>query len=163
MLLDVDGVLNAVPFTGRVNRNVWSDYERTLAHDFPIHYSPTVVKFFHDLPDHVEVMWLTTWLDAANEHLVPALSLPSHWPVAGHYEHADETSVWWKLLVAQRLWEVDPLPFVWADDDLVDAEAQEWIETLPVGSCLPVCCNTSTGLTRHDLAAITEFVEAHRP
>ena len=112
MLLDVDGVLNAVhprsPF-------VWDDYVEDHANRFLITYSATVARFFAELAADVEVQWLTTWAELANRFLSPMLGLPD-FEVAGSPDW--DAPAWWKLTIAQRLWERDHTPFVWLDDDI---------------------------------------------
>src|SRR4051794_18921570 len=93
-LLDVDGVLNALPDWNAdepAPDHAWQDYEVVTAsprvhdqHKYRITYSPTLTKAIHDLHESgaVEVRWLTTWGRGANVELADKLGL-QHFDVAG--------------------------------------------------------------------------------
>ncbi len=83
ILLDVDGVVNAV---GRTSR-YWSDavtieklsctYPDGEIKEFKILYSPTVVRKINKWADEnrAEIMWLSSWDDRANKFFAPAVGL----------------------------------------------------------------------------------------
>ena len=156
VLLDVDGVLNAVhprsPF-------VWDDYVEDHANRFLITYSATVARFFAELAADVEVQWLTTWAELANRFLSPMLGLPD-FEVAGSPDW--DAPAWWKLTIAQRLWERDHTPFVWLDDDIAFyPEAMDWLATLEEGrDYLAISSSVDEGLRQEHLDQITSFIEA---
>lgn len=93
LLLDVDGVLNAI--SGYPDRAVWPDWQHGEAHTheggdlaWPILYSPTVmaeVRRWHEL-GRAEIRWLSTWQEAANGELRELLDLPE-FPVEGEVEY----------------------------------------------------------------------------
>jgi hypothetical protein len=154
LLLDVDGVLNAVcpvrPF-------VWDNYQQDVVMGFTITYSPTVAEFLRGLPEHVEVQWLTTWTDRANRYISPLLDLPQY-IVAGQILQPQAT--WWKLAVARDFWEADQTPFIWLDDDIAfDSEAVEWLSTLSNEDYLAISPWTEEGLTAEHLDLVTAFIE----
>lgn len=158
LLLDVDGVLNAV--TGRPGA-FYQDWRNDEVYGFNITWSPTVANFVVALQDQgVEVQWLTTWGHLANDHLGPVLHLPEYPVLAEVYDFPDDP--WWKLVAIRDLHESDPIPFVWIDDDIhFDPEALEWLGTLPEGSFLAVSPNTREGILPEHIVTITAFVAAH--
>lgn len=87
LLLDVDGVLNALGTAlpgppGNWRRGV----ARAEGNLWPITFSPEVVTALRSMHEQgtVEVAWLTTWGSAANEELRALVGLP-HLRVAGTY------------------------------------------------------------------------------
>jgi len=165
ILLDVDGVLNAVTDAPGPHWDTWRG-ERVrltpspLSRGFMIRWAPAVCEFLtamHD--DGAEILWLTTWERSAFEMLGPALGLPT-WRLAGQRNHmAEEDGEWWKLPIARALWEWDHKPFVWIDDDLGYApEAHAWLQTLPEGSSLAIAPNWAKGITPDHIAQIRNFV-----
>ncbi len=181
-LLDVDGVLNAA--TSSPDRSVWDDWQRGEAvaagRVWPIWFSPTVCRRIGHLHEEgsVDVRWLTTWEDDANAGLRELLGLP-RLPVAGRARevHAGNPGPhgfvgrtpprpapgWWKLTVARRVADPDPMrPLVWTDDDLrYEQEALAWAEDRP-GPRLLVAPQTHVGLTPPQLDAIEEFCRQPR-
>ena len=82
VLLDVDGVLNALgPPDGS-----WDDWRygsaAALGRDWPIRFSPTVVAAVRGWTETADVNWLTTWGHEANTGLGDLLGL-AELPVAG--------------------------------------------------------------------------------
>ena len=98
VLLDVDGVLNAVRPWGRTEvrsearSDVWDDWRTGVAaadgRSFPITWSPTVVHAVLGWRELADVQWLTTWGHDANASLRHLLGLPEL-PVAGTYDDVD--------------------------------------------------------------------------
>jgi hypothetical protein len=156
LLLDVDGVLNAL--SNSDNRGPWKDWRFEMVNGFGITWSPTVAKFIRTLTGQgVDVRWLTTWGHNANDFLCAVLDLPQ-FPVVAEYAY-DSGPRWWKLGPAQLLYELDPVPFVWIDDDLdYDFEAVEWLATLPADSHLAVTPDPFTGLNPDHVDSISAFV-----
>ena len=184
VLLDVDGVLNAVPLWG--GSDAWPDWRRGSAtaegREFPITWSPTVVDAVRSWQDRAEVRWLTTWGHSANSSLRHLLDLPEL-PVAGTYDDVDGdpgdpdatgpthasvapaapdrlTGRWWKFDVVRRLVRSEPgRPVVWLDDDLAgQSSVREWMHVHT--DCLLVAPDPGSGLTADHLAAIGEFLDA---
>lgn len=187
LLLDVDGVLNAV--TTRPDPAVWPDWQTGQAvaagRSWPIHWSASVVAAVIGWHGVADVQWLTTWGHDANGGLRELLGLPEL-PVAGTYADAnvplgagepdpelpgslaavtpaapDElTGRWWKFDVARRLVRTDPhRAVVWVDDDLAgEPEVRGWMER--ESRCLLVAPYPPTGLAPADLATVDDFLQA---
>lgn len=171
-LLDVDGVINAVP-NGQKWRGVWPDmrageaspYENptTEDHRFPINWSPTVTTRIRTLHEAglVEVQWLTTWGGGANLELAALVGLPKFKVV----EEPDARSgrlpylAWWKFEAAKDVAAENPgRKVVWTDDDLRSeplamnfARDSGWLAVAP---------NTRDGLTPKHVAQIEEYIRA---
>lgn len=181
VLLDVDGVLNAVPSSGA--SSAWSDWRTGHAvaqeSSFRITWSPSVVAAVRGWRELAEVQWLTTWGHDANTSLRHLLELPEL-PVAGTHDdgapggtpvqeadaHADVapaapdalTGRWWKFDVVRRIVREQPgRRIVWVDDDLVgEGEIQRWVRDAV--DCLLVVPHPASGLTEDDLAAVDAYL-----
>ncbi len=179
VLLDVDGVLNAL---GPADDS-WDDWQRgsagALGRHWPIRFSPTVVDAVRGWAATADVRWLTTWGHAANDGLRDLLGLPEL-PVAGTPDGpaapaADEpgalsavtpagpdrlTGTWWKLDVVRALVGRQPgRRLVWVDDDLAaDPAARAWLRGH--ADCLLVAPDPLTGLVARQLAAVQAFLQA---
>jgi hypothetical protein len=183
LLLDVDGVLNALPEV-RADLNVWNDWQFGSATAegarWPIIWSPSVVAALLDWQkrDLVELRWLTTWGHDANDELRQLLGLPAL-PVAGTYHDAGAPSGqaatgaahasvapaapdplsgrWWKYDVVARLVHTEAeRRLIWVDDDLYrfDGAFSRWATEQP--SVTPVRPDPRCGLAPADLEAIAE-------
>ena len=184
VLLDVDGVLNAIGGTG-----AWPDWRRGFAtaegRQFPITWSPSVVAAVRSWQELADVQWLTTWGHDANASLRHLLSLPEL-PVAGTYDTAGDdgaqtgpggtdaaagahaavtpaapdelTGRWWKFDVVRRLVRADPgRRLVWIDDDLAGQDSiRAWMSR--EATCLLVAPPPRSGLTAAHLRAVAEFL-----
>lgn len=174
-LLDVDGVLNAA--TSTPDATAWPTWRtgkaKAAGSKWPITWAPPVVKAVRRIhaTGTVDIRWLTTWEDAANDSLAPLLGLPEL-PVASRVRGGDSgrsprgftqtregaRSGWWKFDVAQRI--LDPAPYrplIWTDDDLSwEPDARAWAEQRPSPTLL-VAPATDVGLTAEHLEAIEEF------
>ncbi|MGW6931475.1 HAD domain-containing protein [Lentzea sp. NPDC054927] len=76
-----------------------------------------------------ELMWATTWMDDANEHLAPLLGLPAlpvaAWPDDPATEAADvRRGLHWKTRGLVAL--AGARPFAWVDDELT-AKDHAWV------------------------------------
>jgi hypothetical protein len=91
VLLDVDGVLNALPPPGRpVPWGDWrTGYAQSSVGTFRISWSPTVVAAVRSWRELADVQWLTTWGHEANGSLRELLGLPEL-PVAGSHDDPPE-------------------------------------------------------------------------
>ena len=186
VLLDVDGVLNAV--TNRPDPRVWPDWQRGRAaadgRQWPIVWSPSVVAAVREWLAVGDVHWLTTWGHHANDGLRALLDLPEL-PVAGTWADAnapepagspddgavahaavapaapDElTGRWWKFDVVRGLVRAEPTrPLVWIDDDLAgQREVRQWMER--ESRCLLVAPTMGTGMRPDDVTLVREFLAA---
>lgn len=184
VLLDVDGVLNAVAAWGR--SGAWSDWRTGVARDdgrdFPITWSPSVVAAVRSWQELAEVQWLTTWGHDANTSLRHLLGLPEL-AVAATYADADVapsgstdedgpahaavapaapdrlTGRWWKFDAVRRLVRADPSrPVVWLDDDLAgQSDVRAWMHAHT--ACLLVAPEPRSGLTPGQLDSVAEFLQ----
>ncbi len=155
VLLDVDGVLNAVTRQG--DPAVWPDWQygraRAGGRRWPIAWSPTVTGTIRrwQVTGLADVRWLTTWRTEANRELRRLFDLPELPVVGGNDEvpvaptvdgeattHAEFagadaasllTGRWWKFdLVVDLVRTAPARPFVWLDDDLASkGPVQEWL------------------------------------
>jgi len=142
LLLDVDGVLNAV--TLAPDEAVWPDWRTGTAdangRTWTIRWSPTdVARLLHwHEQGLVELQWLTTWGHHANVALRQLLGAPELAVAGTHDEQGsasdlaapslaqvtaaapDElTGRWWKLDVVRRVVAEEPdRPVIWVDDEL---------------------------------------------
>ena len=180
VLLDVDGVLNAVPLRGRPR--AWDDWQAGHAvadgNRFPILWSPTVIAAVLSWRDVAEVQWLTTWGYDANRSLRHLVGLPEL-TVAGTYDavpgagRPDEgaahaavapaapdplTGRWWKFDVVRALVAADPgRRLVWVDDDLAgEHDIRAWMERET--DCLLVAPELTSGLVAADLEQVSTFL-----
>lgn len=91
VLLDVDGVLNAVGRARGHESQSWPAWRTGTAvadgRSWPIRWSPEVVGAVRRWTGSADVQWLTTWGHDANTSLRQLLELP-HLPVAGTYDEA---------------------------------------------------------------------------
>lgn len=174
-LLDVDGVLNALPWrTRRFQKEplepAWPDYTQCRSDTdggdrYVITYSPTLMKAIRELHESgaVEVRWLTTWGRGANFRLNKQLGLPE-FAVAGEPDIISgfagaPAHHWWKLDDARRAHAAEPhRPFIWTDDDLAAVkDARDWAGDNGV---LAIATDDRSGITPHDLERITNFVHS---
>ena len=182
VLLDVDGVLNAVRAWGR--SDAWDDWRtgqaRADGRAFPITWSPTVVAAVRSWQELADVQWLTTWGHDANASLRHLLALPEL-PVAGTYDDVDRaagepdggadthasvapaapdalTGRWWKLDVVRRIVRTgEPRRLVWLDDDLAGQDdVRAWMRQHTTS--LLVAPDPRSGLTRAHLDAVEQFL-----
>ena len=176
LLLDVDGVLNALDGG---DPRLWPDWRLGRAtadgRAWPIRWAPAVVdrlRGWHE-QGRVELQWLTTWGHDANLELRALLGLP-RLEVAGTYDeepdagstdhdhavaHAavapaapDElTGRWWKHDVVRRLRTADPERLLlWVDDEL-HGPGNPFVAWAERHSVLAVGPDPLTGLSPADL------------
>lgn len=147
LYLDVDGVLNIFP---KRTKTKWPDARLAVCHGFNILHSPQMGARLAALD--VDIHWLTTWCDLANEWIGPLFGW-DELPVVGDEFKDVWARPWWKLQYMQAY---EPTgPFIWIDDDLND-DAFEWAETVPYPKML---VRTATHLTSEMLDEIEAWVE----
>jgi hypothetical protein len=186
LLLDVDGVLNAL-WQGQPP-DAWPEWSRGSAtadgRRWPITWAPAVVdrlRGWH-ADGVVELQWLTTWGHDANGELRELLGLPEL-VVAGTYQDADQdagmaedldahaavapaapdplSGQWWKYDVVRRLRDAQPgRSIVWVDDEL--HRPNRFTAWAADSAVLAVGPHPGTGLTESDLAVIEERVTGQR-
>lgn len=188
LLLDVDGVLNALP-EGPQDLLCWPEWESGWARSqdgrWHITFAPPLMRqlrAWHE-SGQVEIQWLTTWGHDANDELRELLQLPEL-VVAGTYQdveggvpethhvtaaaHADVAPAapdplsgrWWKYDVVQRVLRENPgRTVVWIDDELhTENRFTRWAAEQP--HLTAVGPNPRSGLAADDLASIAEAAHA---
>lgn len=152
-LVDVDGVLNAVCMTCGPGQR------RERLNGYGITWTPAVTDRILGLHTEglVELRWLTTWAELANEHIGPAFGWPSLEVVAGPYDMSTSAAEWWKLGHVQAL--AGDRRIVWTDDDIhYDPETCDWLKTQP--NILPISPNTTVGLTNDHIDKIEGWLRS---
>jgi membrane-associated protease RseP (regulator of RpoE activity) len=161
LLLDVDGVLNAVQVELRAG------WRRGTYNGFVLSWDPTVTARLRELHDtgRVELQWLTTWTTNADELLAEPMGLPRGLRThnredvlpTGYGGELRGISGWWKLAAARAVAETEPgRRIVWIDDDLAEqaADTSEWLAAN--AHVLVVAPDFCIGLTHAEL----DMVEA---
>lgn len=155
-LLDVDGVVNAVPIWGprEPQKCPWPNGWETCVANF--HGEAFNITFARDLTNALldihqsglaEVRWLTTWENQANVHLAEHFGFP-HFKVVGAPTYGD--GGWWKFPLAKSLAETCKGTVVWADDDLRhDEPARTW--ATEADNVLTLIPHPRAGLTPDDI------------
>lgn len=185
VLLDVDGVLNAVRHSYQTIRDGWEHHESYVhefgRHDgaaltgqaqgtFRIRFSPDLIGALNEIAalPNVRFHWLTTWQDEARYGLSRRVGLTGGdtWPVLGKADYQAarlarwSTETWWKLNAARAHAQANPeAGIVWIDDDLnFEREALEWVEAM-FPRVLMICPETEVGLTPADIRRIRSWIE----
>lgn len=162
-LLDVDGVLNAIePKPKHVT--AWDGYEhadvRADRSTYRISYAPTLVLGIRELIEdgNVEVMWLTTWQEHANEALRKLFGFPELAIASTREDFLSPAATWWKLTVAKRV--AKDRPLIWTDDDLQNDEGARWVTERPWPT-LAIAPSYRGGLQPTEFQMIYDFISAH--
>ena len=163
LLLDVDGVLNAV------RPDLPEGWRRGRFNGYVLSWDPTVVARLRAPHEsgRVELQWLTTWTELADRLLAEPLGLPrglrTHSRAVlptGFGGQLGGIAGWWKLAAAQAVAEAEPgRRIVWIDDDLADQaeDTQEWLAAN--GQVLVVAPDFSRGLVHADLDRIEAWLD----
>lgn len=155
LLVDVDGVLN--PF-GRPK----PDFRRyTCAIDgetYTVHLNPRHGAMLMDLAlrTKAELVWATTWEDAANEWIAPRIGLPRLPVIQVAQDKPSEVGEMFKTphvadYVAGR-------PFVWFDDCIFNEDEDYLRGHQGVGEFLLIQVAPRAGLTSNHLATALEWL-----
>ncbi len=163
LLLDVDGVLNAVA------PDLPEGWRRGTYNGYVLSWDPTVTARLRALHEagQVELQWLTTWTEKADELLAEPMGLPR-----GLRTHSREGVLptgfggrlggefgWWKLAAARAVAEAEPgRRIVWIDDDLADPadDTSEWLAAN--GQMLVVAPDLVAGLTHAELDRVEAWL-----
>ncbi len=155
-LLDVDGVLNAVNRKPPVGRGHWQHFEQKRCNGYILTWAPELIERIRALVDagKVDIHWLTTWWNMIHE-------LPwREWhglQVANTEQEYRAHCEWWKLPVAQRLYQPGR-KMVWTDDDLRFVRgAQDWLADKRQ-DVLAIAPHTMLGLSPAHMDAIDNFL-----
>ncbi|WP_347057356.1 HAD domain-containing protein [Blastococcus sp. HT6-30] len=162
LLLDVDGVLNAL------RRDLPEGWRRGTFAGYVLSWDPTVVarlRAWHE-SGQVELQWLTTWTERADRLLAEPMGLPRG--LRTHSRDALPTgfggrlgglSGWWKLAAARAVAEAEPgRRIVWIDDDLADQaeDTGEWLAAR--ANVLVVAPDLMAGLTHAELDRVEAWL-----
>ena len=162
LLLDVDGVLNAV------RPDLPEGWQRGRFNGYVLSWDPSVVARLRAMHESgaVELQWLTTWTEMADRLLAGPLGLPrglrTHGRDVGSTGFGGSLrglSGWWKLTAAQAVARAEPARrIVWIDDDLAEQaeDTREWIDQR--GELLVVAPDWSTGLTHGELDRVDAWL-----
>ena len=164
LLLDVDGVLNAV------HPVLPEGWRRGTYNGYVLSWDPSVTARLREWHEsgRVELQWLTTWTEKADELLAEPMGLPR-----GLRTHSREGVLptgfggrlggvfgWWKLAAARAVAEAEPgRRIVWIDDDLAEqaAETGEWLAAH--SHVLVVAPDLWTGLTHEELDRVEAWLD----
>jgi hypothetical protein len=156
ILLDVDGVLNAMPPRGAPLPDTWQDWSVSRAEGFQMHTSRAMARSIAELGD---VHWLTTWNEdnLANVVISPLVGI-GPFPVAARPSDrlvfGDEM---WKPRTAE-VFSKQHERVVWIDDDALHLWA-EWKGGAAFPSnMLVVGPNPDTGLTPDEIEQIKGWI-----
>jgi hypothetical protein len=163
LLLDVDGVLNATSL------DLPPGWERGIFNDFVISWNPAITARLRELHEsgRVEIQWLTTWAQHADEVLAEPLGLPRGLKVharpdvgpTGFLGEWGGAAGWWKLDMARAVAEAEPdRRIIWIDDDLGEQaeDTGEWLAANP--HVLVVAPDLTVGLTHEQLDEIEAWL-----
>jgi hypothetical protein len=163
LLLDVDGVLNAVCL------DLPEGWQRGIYNGFVLSWDPTVTARLRDLHEsgRVELQWLTTWTENADALLAEPMGLPRGLRTHGRDDvlptgfegRLRGLSGWWKLAAARGVAEAEPgRRIVWVDDDLAaqGEDTSDWLAAN--GQVLVVAPDLSTGLTHAELDRVEAWL-----
>ncbi|WP_433544460.1 HAD domain-containing protein (plasmid) [Streptomyces sp. CA-294286] len=108
-----------------------------------------------------ELVWATTWQEAANTDIAPRLGLPPLpvvlWPEPSEAQEREDKwfGLHWKTrsLVA---W-ADGRPFVWVDDEITDAD-RDWVSIHHPAPALLHRVASSRGLTTEDFVVLGQWL-----
>jgi hypothetical protein len=163
LLLDVDGVLNAMRW------ELPPGWRQGTFNGYLLSWDPTVTARLRALHEsgRVEIQWLTTWAENADRLLAEPMGLPrglrdrsgGRARPTGFAGRLGGQSGWWKLAAAREAAEEDPgRRIVWIDDDLAEqaAETGTWLAANP--HVLVIAPDLFTGLTHDQLDAIDAWL-----
>jgi hypothetical protein len=166
-LLDIDGVVNALsagPVSGSWPAAEWAqhvvraDIPGSGRMVLPIFVAQPVLDFVTQVhrSGAADVVWHSTWREAAVTDLAPMLGLP-RLPVSDAPEWPQRPrEPWWKLPAAQRVVE-SGRRLVWTDDDIA-VVAQQVAGLLGRDDALLISPPPQSGLTPDHLAQIAAFL-----
>jgi hypothetical protein len=163
LLLDVDGVLNAMRW------ELPPGWEQGMFNGYVLSWDPTITARLRELHEsgRVEIQWLTTWAENADRLLAEPLGLPrglrersgGRATPTGFLGRLAGRSGWWKLAAAREVALQEPgRRIVWIDYDLAEQadDVVEWLGANP--HVLVVAPDLFTGLTHEHLGEIEAWL-----
>ena len=179
MLLDLDGVLNAI--TKKPNRSIWpvkswrSGSAQCGGMDWPIMWAVDVVKFLTEVHEsgRAEIRWHTTWQHEA-QNVADLVGLPKFAIADAPEAPADGASngeliaarmrgglpAWWKYGAALRVLADEGRPLIWVDDDItLELPRRRRDDIASLGAVCFVSPSTEAGLIPRHLREIDAFLK----
>lgn len=177
--LDVDGVINGWQKHPRLWQHAeWANTPVTITSGdhagmtYQIWFTPVLVDFINEMSEKVDIVWLTSWLDAANVDLAPKIGITHEFPegfaLAGVAPQRVGFQTLWnaKTQVVSKLTQKvsgeEGLFFgrkvIWTDDELNKATRVACKEILPEGSVF-IAPHESVGLSPEHLDKIRACAE----
>ncbi len=163
LLLDVDGVLNAV------HPDLREGWRRGTFNGYVLSWDPTVTARLREWHEsgRVELQWLTTWTEKADQLLAEPMGLPRGLRThsrpdvlpTGFIGERRGIPGWWKLAAARAVAEAEPgRRIVWIDDDLAEqaADTREWLAGN--AQVLVVAPDLVAGLTHAELDRVEAWL-----
>lgn len=147
---------------GAVNNPFFAGSVRDVT--ISVRVNEEILAWVRDLHARAEVVWATTWEDAANEFArvvgIPqaavGVSSATHPP-----RHDGGAATWKGEALADRF---ANRPLVWVDDQAGDhARNLYWRHPDDVERTLVICCESGVGLEADQCAAIDAFIERWSP
>jgi hypothetical protein len=172
LLLDVDGVLNAItrstPPSGFLRGNATpylSEGPYSTPIYFPICYNPEIIARLLELhtSEKLEIKWLTTWGRGANWSLSELLSLPGFDVLADPEDEPYRSMAWqeWWKAYALRQYDIEHRPekIIWVDDD-IKLQTPNIQDILEAPHVMAICPDERRGLTMKHLDLIEAFLDS---
>lgn len=175
MLLDIDGVVNAVGSS--IPAQAWPRHDWGFGDllGFPLKWAKPVVAWLTKLhtDDKVEIRWHTTWQEGAWA-FGDLVGLPKfevqdcpEWDrfnLDGAALAADLVRAcqppWWKYPAAERLYAAGAQPLIWVDDDITyEIPRRVRAELSGLGRLCLISPSQSTGLCPKHMRQVDTFLE----
>lgn len=152
LLIDVDGVLNPYVRAGAAPPDGYA------AH--PLGGQRVVLSvqhgiWLHELAEHFDLAWVTTWEAEANALIGPIIGAPPDLPVIQFRERSVDGWIW-KLPALRRF--AEDRPMAWLDDD-PGLDADEWASSR-VAPTLLVAPDPRLGWTLAEFEQLMAFGRA---
>ena len=163
LLLDFDGVLNALLDRCDSPNPDWPDWEKSTADGFTLWTSRIMAAAVSSL---AETHWLTTWNedDKANTLLSPLLGIGPFPVAAAPLNYPERDELWKPRAVAAAL--KTGRPVVWLDDDC-EFMWTEWLRAAPewkhedTSNLFRLAPDDAVGLTAQHLRAVKDWLHGH--
>jgi hypothetical protein len=166
LLIDVDGVLNAVNRSQNAKiYNIFRAGGTQTSKGFTIRFRRELADWLAELAEHYHLVWCTTWDDMANTELAEHLGLPELpvipcaerdiYPPTIHLAH-------FKQGVVERY--VDDRPYAWIDDDFTRIDL-DWAHLRTEKDGIPtkiLPIRGSAGLQRHHVDKLIAWATSLR-
>ena len=153
-----------------VRRELPENWRRGTYNGYVLSWDPTVTARLREWHEsgRVELQWLTTWTERADELLAEPMGLPRGLRThsregvlpTGFGEERRGVPGWWKLAAARAVAEAEPDRWiVWIDDDRAEqaADTSEWLAANE--QVLVVSPDFSTGLTHAELDLVETWLD----